>query len=239
MARTIKEEEYQARRNEILDFALRLIYTKGYEKMTIQDILNGLQISRGALYHYFNSKKALLEALVDRMGQTAQQSVLPIIQDPDLSALQKFQRYFEISANWKSLQKEFILTLLPMWFSDENAFIRQKMTSETLAHTSPLLEAMIRQGVEEKVFTTRYPQQSAVIIAGIFLTFAEVIVGRLLAPQPDGAGSGDLQNTLNAYSDAIERILGAPAGSLKFFEVADFQGWLVASAPEPGQASGF
>lgn len=53
MARLVKEEEYNAKRNEILDIALSLVYSKGYEQMTIQDILDGLHISRGAFYHYF------------------------------------------------------------------------------------------------------------------------------------------------------------------------------------------
>jgi AcrR family transcriptional regulator len=48
MARIVKEEEYAARRNEILDAAQRLVYTKGYEHMTIQDILDDRHISKGA-----------------------------------------------------------------------------------------------------------------------------------------------------------------------------------------------
>ena len=67
MARIVKEEEYTARRNEILDTALQLLYSKGYEKMTIQDILDKLQISKGAFYHYFGSKAEVLEALVERI----------------------------------------------------------------------------------------------------------------------------------------------------------------------------
>jgi len=44
MARIVKA--HAVRRNEILDVAQRLIYTEGYEQMTIQDILDGLQIPR-------------------------------------------------------------------------------------------------------------------------------------------------------------------------------------------------
>src|SRR5665647_2543286 len=65
MARVIKE--HAVRRGEILDVAQRLVYSKGYEQMTVQDILDGLQISKGAFYHYFGSKPALLEALIERM----------------------------------------------------------------------------------------------------------------------------------------------------------------------------
>ena len=39
MARTVKEQEYATKRNEILDIARKLVYTKGYEQMSIQDIL--------------------------------------------------------------------------------------------------------------------------------------------------------------------------------------------------------
>ena len=49
MARIVKEEAYTGKRNVILDVAQRLIYTKGYEQMTIQDILAELQISKGAI----------------------------------------------------------------------------------------------------------------------------------------------------------------------------------------------
>ena len=64
MARAVKEQEYVAKRNGILDAMQRFVYTKGYEQMTIQDILDDLQISKGAFYHYFDSKQAVLEALV-------------------------------------------------------------------------------------------------------------------------------------------------------------------------------
>ena len=53
MARIVKEEVRAVKRNEILDAASRFIYTTGYEQMTIQDILDELQISKGAFYHYF------------------------------------------------------------------------------------------------------------------------------------------------------------------------------------------
>ena len=230
MARIFKEEDFTAKREKILDFALSLVYSKGYEQMTIQDILDGLQISRGALYHYFDSKKAILEALVDRLGKEAEETIQPILEDSSLSALQKFHRYFETSARWKHMEKDLIVSLLPMWFSDENAFIRQKMTTAALTHTSRLLEPMIRQGIKEKVFTTRFPEQAAVIITGVFLNLGDTLVGLTFAP--DRASVQKFETILEAYIDSIERILGAPPGSLKVFEANDFKDWFVASQPE-------
>ncbi len=233
MARIVKEEAYNAKRNEILDIALSLVYSKGYEQTTIQDILDGLHISRGALYHYFDSKQALLDALIDRMGKEAEQTLLPIVQDPHLPALQKFRRYFEASARWKTNQKTLIISLLRMWYTDENAFIRQKMTAESLKSTAHLLEPIIRQGIEEKVFTTRFPEQVAVIVAGVALSLTDTIIGLLLSPRPDQATFHKSEIILDAYVDTIERIVGAPSGSLNIFEPDAFKEWFVALEPEP------
>ena len=233
MARIFKEEEYNAKRNEILDVAMSLVYSQGYEQMTIQDILDGLRISRGALYHYFDSKQALLEALIDRTGKEAEQTLLPIVQDPDLTALQKFRSYFEASSRWKNMQKELIISLLRMWYTDENAFIRQKMTSESMKHTPRLLEPIIRQGIEEKVFTTRFPEQVAEIIAGVALSLLDSIIELMLTPKPDQATFQKTKTILDAYVDTIERILGASSGSLKIFEPDTFKDWFGVLEPEP------
>src|SRR5437764_13505617 len=95
MARIVNEAAYTARRNAILDAVERAVETKGYEQMAIADVLGELQISSGAFYHYFDSKPALLEALVERMGNQLEQLVLPIIHDPALSALDKLQRFVD------------------------------------------------------------------------------------------------------------------------------------------------
>ena len=61
MARNAHPEETEHR---ILDSARRLFAEKGYEKTSIQDILNDLgDLSKGAIYHHFKSKEAILDRL--------------------------------------------------------------------------------------------------------------------------------------------------------------------------------
>src|SRR5580765_1795761 len=105
MARAIKEDEYAAKRNQILDMVQRLIYTKGYEQMTIQDVLDGLQMSKGAFYHYFRSKPALLEAMVERMVDQIEGALRPVVDDPDLPALEKLRQFFARGSSWKVERK--------------------------------------------------------------------------------------------------------------------------------------
>jgi AcrR family transcriptional regulator len=127
MARVVNEKEHALKRNQILDATQRLIYTKGYEQMSIQDILDELKISKGAFYHYFDSKPALLEAVLERMQHESKQALLPIVQDPHLDALEKLQRFFDTSVRWKTARKAFLIELLRVWYTDHNAIVRQKL----------------------------------------------------------------------------------------------------------------
>ena len=58
--------------------------------MSIQDVLDDVGASRGAFYHYFDSKPALLEAVIERMGDAAIACMRAARADPDLTAPQKF-----------------------------------------------------------------------------------------------------------------------------------------------------
>ncbi|HEV2656342.1 MAG TPA: helix-turn-helix domain-containing protein, partial [Ktedonobacteraceae bacterium] len=112
MARIIKEQAYAERRKAILDVARQLVITRGYEQMTIQDMLDALKISKGAFYHYFDSKQMLLEALIEDMQDEALQILVPILHDPHLKALAKLQRFFDSASRWKTAQKSFVIALL-------------------------------------------------------------------------------------------------------------------------------
>ena len=49
---------------KILDTARKLFLEKGYEKTSMQDIVNNLGMSKGAIYHHFKSKEELFEKVV-------------------------------------------------------------------------------------------------------------------------------------------------------------------------------
>ena len=131
MARSIKAPDL--RRTEILDAAEHLISTKGYEQMTIQDLLDHLQISKGGFYHYFDSKLALLEAILVRRKAELQQRFLLIVQDDQLSTLAKLQRFFDTLSLWKTAQKVLLLPLLQVLYGDDNAVFRQKLRTSSRA----------------------------------------------------------------------------------------------------------
>src|SRR5712692_3930150 len=181
MARIVKEHEYAAKRNAILDAAQRAVETIGYEQMAIADLLSELQISSGAFYHYFDSKPALLLALVERMGDQVEQLVLPIVHDPKLGAIDKLQRFFATLDHEKLAHKRLVLAYLRVWYADENAIVRNKLYIARVKRLTPWLEKIIRQGVEEGVFTAPYPDQAARVIISLLEDLGYATVELLLS----------------------------------------------------------
>jgi AcrR family transcriptional regulator len=227
MARSIKEEERAVKRNEILETARRLIYTKGYEQMTIQDILEELQISKGAFYHYFSSKQDLLEALIERIYADAEQILRPVLEDAELPALDKLHRYFDTAARWKTTQKAFLLALLRVWYADENAIVRQKVTETMIERIGPLLSRIVHQGIQEGVLTTSFPDQAGAIIITLMQSLGDAFVRVLLSSELLPSDVQRLEGTVQAFNDALERVLGAPRGSLQLVDMEAIDEWIV------------
>ncbi len=226
MARVVKVEEHAGKRKEILDAAQRLVFSKGYEQMSIQDIIGALQISKGAFYHYFGSKQALLDGLIDSMLTDAENMVAPIVADPNLTAVEKLRRYFDTAVQWKTAQKEMILALLRIWYADHNAIVRQKQQALAFKRVAPWLATIIQQGVAEGVFTARYPEQTATAIMALIASFGETWAGLLLAEQPVEGARQQIECGLAASSEALERVLGAPAGSLPLMDAEAVKEWV-------------
>jgi AcrR family transcriptional regulator len=231
MARTVNETEHTTKRNDILNTAMRLIYTKGYEQMTIQTILDTLHISRGALYHYFDSKQTLVEELIERSAIEVEVSLLSIFENPTLTSIQKIQGYFDYSTRWKAQQQELLIGALQNWYSDENAIMRQKLTTKSVKYMARLLEPVIRQGIEEGVMKTRFPAEVAHIFADLTVDLSDRLIELMFSSEPDSFQRA--QVFLDAYFDTIERALGAPAGSFEIVDVGLFKDWFVVKKPGP------
>ena len=232
MARIVKEDEYAVKRNEILNVAQRLVFIKGFEQMSIQDILDELHISKGAFYHYFDSKVTLLDGLLERMMEDAEALLRPIVEDESLSAIEKVQRFFTSASRWKTDQKSFMLDLLRVWYTDGNALVRQKQEASYLRHFAPMLAKIVHQGISEGTMNTAFPDQVAGMLWGLGQGIEDEISELLLTETPPTDALQRLESVMGAYTEAMERILGAPAGSLPLTDVELLKEWVAEPAKE-------
>ncbi|MCE1252856.1 MAG: TetR/AcrR family transcriptional regulator, partial [Anaerolineae bacterium] len=95
MARTVNLKNQTLKRKEILDATQKLIFTKGYEQMSIQDVLKEINLSNGAFHHYFPSRNELLTALIDRIRIESGNPLIKLVEDSRLNGLEKLQAFFD------------------------------------------------------------------------------------------------------------------------------------------------
>jgi len=223
VARIVKEHD--VRRNEILNVAQHLFYTQGYERTSIQGIIDDIGIAKGTFYHYFGSKQELLDAIIGRMLDQTMQLVGPIVDDDQLNALEKFEKLFSDAHSWKLENKAFLLVISRILYKDENAIVRHKMKVASVRSITPLLAKIIRQGVEEGSFSTDDPDDMGEIVLEIMESLGETVTQMLLKSERDGDALDLIERKTATYEHAIERILGAPKGSLKLFDINKIERW--------------
>ena len=140
--------------------------------------------------------------------------LIPIVHDAHLSALEKFQSFFGTLFRWKTAQKTFFLTLLRVWYADDNAIVREKARATAIKHNAPLLTMIIHQGIQEGVMTTSYPDQVGEVIMSLGYDLSDTLGRLLLSFEPSSDAWQHVNSTVAAYTDAFERILGVSTGAL-------------------------
>ncbi|MCR1839892.1 TetR/AcrR family transcriptional regulator [Murimonas intestini] len=159
MARNKHPEETVSR---ILDTAQKLFFEKGYEKTTIQDIINKLgNLSKGAIYHHFGSKEEIVDAVINRLFEDQESKVEDLINDKGMTGLEKLQKLFLLLLN--NPEQERVLRAIPDIMHNPKVFTMQMM--ESMDHVAPqILEPIIRQGIEDGSIKTEYPKELAQVL---------------------------------------------------------------------------
>jgi len=208
MARTVNVEVHKVRREAFLDVAQNLIQTKGYEQMSIQDVLDKLEASKGAFYHYFDSKQVLLDAVGERFADNAMAAVAPILADPSLPALKKLERVVGGIAQFKAEQKELVLAITEVWNSEGNALVREKVRRMTASRLGPILSMVIRQGVSEgTIVISSSPDETARVLLYLVQGYQEFAGELFLADEKiqarDARRAADLRCVLGKMREVV------------------------------------
>jgi AcrR family transcriptional regulator len=201
MSRIVKNSA--DRKSEIIHAASKLFLKKDYEKTTMQDIMNALGIAKGTIYHYFDSKEKLLEAvIIDRVDSHIAE-IIEQLQNPNENALEKIKKLTECSNIAKKHPK-----ILDHLHRSTNAAMHIGLLAETLIKLAPLYEMLIRQGCLEGLFQTEYPRECAEFL----ISAVQFLTDRGIYPW----SKDDLERRVKAFPKLIEQQLGAASGSFQF-----------------------
>lgn len=154
--RIVKEAE--ERKNEILDVAGRLFGEKGYDATSTNDILKEIGIARGTLYYHFKSKEEILDAMIDRMTEQILEKAKSIVKQTDIPVLQRFtMMMLALNISDGSFGHE----ILKQVHKPQNALMHQKIQEQLLSEVTPLIAALITDGISQGICQTDYPEEVA------------------------------------------------------------------------------
>lgn len=146
----------------ILDVSYRLFMEKGYERTSIQDIIDNLGgLSKGAIYHHFKSKEDILVAVMDRMTSQSNHILAEIRDRKDLNGQEKLKKILKDSI-MRPVQDE-VFTAAPNLH--DNPRLLFSILRETMDEAAPnYILPIIRQGIEDGSIQTEYPKALAELI---------------------------------------------------------------------------
>ncbi|WP_261057012.1 TetR/AcrR family transcriptional regulator [Streptococcus mitis] len=196
--RDVKDPEI--RRAEIMDAAMLLFMEKGYANTTTQDIVDKVNISRGLLYYHFKNKEDILYCLVERYSEKLLRDIHVIVNDDDKTAIEKIRAFIDatiistdnVSAEGTELQKTVDL--------EENRYMLDKLSHKLIEKLTIYFERIINQGISEKVFSVKYPSETAEFLMTAYV-FVSNNIGIITSKKEP------VKDYLNAFKIMLEQNL--------------------------------
>ncbi|WP_031389231.1 TetR/AcrR family transcriptional regulator [Kineothrix alysoides] len=153
-----KKYNSQATIENILSVSAKLFLERGFDKTSMQNIAETAGISKGAIYHHFQSKDEIIKAVTDKQAQAVEAAMDIWLRETDsFNGKEKLQAILEknldsqnahylddlMSARMKSA--EFVLTYMQDCVNKDAFFISE----------------IIKQGVADGSLITEFPDECA------------------------------------------------------------------------------
>lgn len=200
--RIVKKAE--ERKNEILDAADALFGQKGFDGTSTNDILEKVGIARGTLYHHFKSKEDIMDALIDRYAVRLLDRAQAVALDKSIPIIERIIRVvmaLNISGDGESSKE-----IMEHIHKPQNALMHQKIHKVIINGVPPILTDIIREGIEQGLFSTPFPYECMEMV----VIYANTVFDEDLVTMTDEERG---QRVL-AFVCNVERLLGAESGSL-------------------------
>jgi AcrR family transcriptional regulator len=209
LARVKKKPE--ERKAELLEAAKRLFREKGYDETSVSDIVKAVGVSQGTFYWYFDSKEDLLGAVADDFSVEYYDSLEAIATSADLDAAEKLERFFDAMENVLRASGQ----LLADFHTSRFQRFHDKMARRMGARVFSLAGAIVKEGVEEGIFDTSYPEEATmfIIAPGLFYHQGEIDFDDIASRRWREAHRDMTMRVLGYKGDTGKR--GAPKRSAK------------------------
>lgn len=153
MARVSKNPE--ARKNELLDAAMELFNSKGYDQTSVSDIVKKVGVAQGTFYYHFKSKEEMINAACERTLAARLEEVEKTVEHPEWNASEKLTRIF--TEAFPDDRDEDVFNYL---HQEANSSLHQKWIVTEIQSLMPYVKRIVQQGVQEGAFRADRPESA-------------------------------------------------------------------------------
>ncbi|TDZ95526.1 TetR/AcrR family transcriptional regulator [Mycobacteroides salmoniphilum] len=219
MPRVVKHPE--VRRIELLELAMSLFLERGYEKVSLNDLIATSGISKGAFYHYFPSKEALVSALAERSADHAFEALSPVFTKQGMGALERLNAGLRASYEVKmALGAPESIAAMASMLRPENQSLLRRISAIWEDKFRPVLSEVIARGVADGVFETFDPEGVGDMIQGFAANMGATVQQIIVAPDARARAEAidAAVQRQRLYGVATDRILGLPDGTVEVLD---------------------
>ncbi len=188
----------EKRKQELLGIAYRMFLEKGYEKTSVDEIINEAGIAKGTYYYYFESKEATLEAVIDMMINEE------VIRAKEVLASQMEipQKLVSVIYALRPAQDEQVIA--DALEAKENIIMHDKINRRIVEEAHQIIAEVVKEGISQGLFSC---------------TNVEERVKMLLILSQHAFNDGEFSDKdVEVYIDLVEKTLGAEAGMMGFIK---------------------
>ena len=214
----------ELKKQEILRTAEARFCRDGYEKTSIQNILDDLHTSKGSFYHHFVSKEALLEEICRNRAAEYSEQVFQRITE-DMNPSDRLNLLIDGMIPFNGEKISFLLMLIPVFSGPEGIMIRNCYANELERLYGGKIADTLQKGTEESVYACSDPEFSAKMLSMLVNRFWLEICDQVLENEALGRNTdaGDLMSLTDNYRRVMERLISAPYGSLDLISLSEVQ----------------
>jgi AcrR family transcriptional regulator len=229
MPRVVKHPD--VRRAELLDRATGLFLQHGYENVSLNDLIADAGVSKGAFYHWFPSKDALVAALAERSARGAFARVENALAASGGDVLDRLNAVLRagFDTNMQMSGPERLAAMVALLRPD-NAHLYGRILAVEQELYLPLLTQLISEGVADGIFDTFDAAGVADMIYGLAARTSPKILDVLDATDESAREQAidALTTRFRLHGLAVDRVLGLPDGSITTLSRAQVEAMLAA-----------
>lgn len=163
----IQTQLIAARRNQILDAAIKVFAQKGFHPATIKDVAKEAGIADGTIYNYFKNKHDLMLGILERMKETVLQEVdVSQLMTLDLRSVIKAYLHYPLMALKSDNFELFRVVISEIMVNPE---LRGLYAEKILAPTLQMAEPYFHQWAAQRAINPLHIQLTLRAISGMVM----------------------------------------------------------------------